>query len=294
MASLLGFLGALGDSVSNDGSQSYLTRLNNASDPEASLQRQAASQQAQAQSALSSYQGNNPLEILQMQAKTNPEIAAKLLAYQVAQNAALKPDWKMQEVDGSLVRYDANDPEGKVETVFGGGLGGKKNETMVKGEGDLRKEFDGLSKDYRVVQDAYNKIRNTAQDPSAAGDLSLIFSYMKILDPASTVREGEFANAQNAAGVPTQIQNLWNRAKTGERLAPEQRDDFLRQSENLYNAQATTYDSSVGKYRELATEYGYSPDRIVKPTVRGDGKPPVDKTALLKKIEELKKQKGVQ
>lgn len=228
-------------------------------------------------------------------AMIDPSLMPELIKYKMAKEAAMKPDWKVQEVDGALVRYNANDPT-KAEPIYGlGGTGsGLPSKDLVKGEGELRKEFDNLNKDYRVVQDAYNKIQTTSQDPSAAGDLSLIFSYMKLLDPSSTVREGEFATAQNAAGVPVQIQNLWNRAKTGERLSPEQRADFLRQSENIFNSQAMTYDSGVEKYRGLATEYGYNPDRIVKPAKRGDANSAAKKDALIKKLEALKKQKGVQ
>ena len=38
--------------------------------------------------------------------------------------------------------------------------------------------------------------------PDAAGDMALIFSYMKMLDPNSTVREGEYATAQDAGSIP--------------------------------------------------------------------------------------------
>lgn len=188
-----------------------------------------------------------------------------------AEMANKRPEYKVQEINGQLVRYNPDDPNTPPQVIFGGT--GGMNPKVVQGEGDLRKEFDGLNKDYRVVSDAYNKIAKTSQDPSAAGDLSLIFSYMKILDPGSTVREGEFATAQNAAGVPVQIQNLWNRAQNGERLAPEQRADFLNQAKNLYDAQSQNYESGVTKYRDLATEYGYNPDRIVKPLAKKNDKP---------------------
>lgn len=255
------------------------------------LEQDKFNQEQEKQSRLQqlfSQPNQDPVATLQQAAQIDPALIPKLLEYQIAQQNAQKPDWKYQEIDGALVRYNANDPNAKPEAVYGGGQGGNgvPNEKMVKGEGELRKEFDNLTKDYRIIQDAYNKIQSTASDPSAAGDLSLIFSYMKLLDPASTVREGEFATAQNAAGVPVQIQNLWNRAKTGERLAPEQRSDFLRQSENLYKAQASTYDSGVNKYRGLASEYGYNPDRIVKPV---DRKTAPQKLTKEQAIEELRK-----
>jgi hypothetical protein len=35
---------------------------------------------------------------------------------------------------------------------------------------------------------------------------------MKMLDPTSVVREGEFATAQNAASIPIKIVNMYNKA----------------------------------------------------------------------------------
>ena len=134
------------------------------------------------------------------------------------------------------------------------------------GPGDvstMRQQFNQLSKEFVVVRDSYGRIQATTDDTSAAGDLALIFSYMKILDPNSVVRETEFANAQNAAGVPDQIRNLWNRLMTGERLNPGQRQDFLRQSTNLFQAQLSSHLGLEQQYRQAAASGGLPPDQVV-------------------------------
>jgi hypothetical protein len=234
-------------------------------------------QEAERQSALAELTkqlsgGGSIEQFLGGAAQYDPRYAGSLIDYKVSQEKmkaeqekAKQPNWQVKEVNGQLVSYDANNPVAGATPITGGG------QTLpdVKGETDLRKEFDNLNKDYRIISDSYNKIKKVEQSPSAAGDLSLIFSYMKLLDPASTVREGEFATAQNAAGIPTQIQNIWNKAQSGERLAPEQRADFLNQAKNLYQAQSQSYSSGVEKYRGLAKDYGYNPDRIVKPITEG-------------------------
>ena len=131
-------------------------------------------------------------------------------------------------------------------------------------EVNLRREFNNRQevKDYRTVEAAYNSVQAAARNPSAAGDLSLIFAYMKILDPGSVVREQEFANAQNAAGVPDRIRNLYNRALNGQRLNPNQRNDFLSQARNLYQSRRQNYDQISNEYRSYAQDYGVSPDRV--------------------------------
>jgi hypothetical protein len=129
----------------------------------------------------------------------------------------------------------------------------------------LRTERSDLptTKATQQVSAAYNKIQEAAKNPSAAGDLSLIFSYMKILDPGSTVREGEFANAQNAAGWTDQARNAYNRALNGERLNENQRQDFLKQSENLYRGQKNLQDQIDNQYVALAKKAGVDPKDVI-------------------------------
>jgi hypothetical protein len=50
------------------------------------------------------------------------------------------------------------------------------------------------------------------------------------------VREGEFATAQNATGVPERIQNIYNKVVSGERLNASQRNSFKGQAKKLYES----------------------------------------------------------
>jgi hypothetical protein len=101
-------------------------------------------------------------------------------------------------------------------------------------EGKMRKEYNEQTKPYQEVKSAYGRLLSS--EDNAVGDLSLIFAYMKMLDPGSVVREGEFATAQNAAGVPEQIRNMYNKAVSGERLNKSQRESFKSQAKGLYNS----------------------------------------------------------
>lgn len=127
-------------------------------------------------------------------------------------------------------------------------------------EKKLRDEYVKLTGDYTTVRDAYRRVG--AAEDSAAGDLSLIFSYMKMLDPASVVREAEFANAQNAAGVPERIRNMYNKALTGERLGENQRTEFKVQAAGLMKA-AGLREAEVRKGLEPSIkQYGLSAENI--------------------------------
>ena len=116
------------------------------------------------------------------------------------------------------------------------------------------------SKPYIQLRDAYQRVK--AAKPDAAGDLSLIFAYMKILDPNSVVREQEFANAQNAAGVPDRIRNLYNQVKEGVRLNPEQRRQFLAQADSLFENARTNQKQVRGTYSNRAKQWGI-PENMV-------------------------------
>lgn len=137
------------------------------------------------------------------------------------------------------------------------------NEPDFDVESKLRGEFTKATKDFVQVRDAYGRIRASAKDPSAAGDLALIFNYMKVLDPGSTVREGEFATAQNSAGIPGRLRAQYNSVVNGERLAPEQRGDFVNRAGSLYGQQEDFYKQVEGRYSTLAEQYNAAPERVV-------------------------------
>lgn len=126
-----------------------------------------------------------------------------------------------------------------------------------------RDEFSKASQDFVKVGDAYTQIRNVAKQPSAAGDLSLIFSYMKMLDPGSTVREGEFANAQNAGGVGDRIVAQYNKLLRGERLSEPQRADFVSQARTVYDSAKTRHGGVEKRFRGLAQKSGIDPDLVI-------------------------------
>ena len=153
-------------------------------------------------------------------------------------------------------------------------------EKRVKNEATLlRKEFDSqpMVKAYKGVAVEFDKMKSAASVPSAPGDLALIFSFMKMLDPTSAVRETEFANAQNATGVPEQIRNQWNKLKDGKRLGDDQRKEFMNQAGGFYSAQKKAYDSEVKRFQELAKRTGVDSENVAL-AIDDDDVAPADAT----------------
>lgn len=133
------------------------------------------------------------------------------------------------------------------------------------GISQLRREFTALPevKEFREVDNAYRRMLPAIQNPSPAGDISLIFGYMKGQDPTSTVREGEFATAQNAGSLPESVVNMYNKALSGERLNPRQRQDFYTQTRYAHTARQERFNQIRGEYEREATILGYDPQRVL-------------------------------
>lgn len=144
------------------------------------------------------------------------------------------------------------------------GDGAPSEKDLFERSDKLRDEYNAQSKEFITVANSYQRIVDSASEPSAAGDLALIFNYMKVLDPGSTVREGEFANASNSGSVPDRIVALHNRVLRGERLSSDQRDDFVKRAEKLYAGQEARHEETVKtRYTELSKKSGVDPSRVV-------------------------------
>jgi hypothetical protein len=130
-------------------------------------------------------------------------------------------------------------------------------------ENTFRDEFTRAVSPYVAVRDANEKVKAGVKADSAAGDMATIFAYMKILDPGSTVREGEYATAEQARGVPETILNLYNKTMTGQKLTAEQRKDFSGRAQDIVDAQKPLFDAAKTRYTEMAKRGGLNPQNIV-------------------------------
>tara|TARA_R110000796_G_scaffold242990_1_gene365352 strand:- start:1976 stop:3433 length:1458 start_codon:yes stop_codon:yes gene_type:complete len=128
-----------------------------------------------------------------------------------------------------------------------------------------RKEFSSLPpvKQFSGQTSAYGRVIASVDDPSPSGDLALIFNFMKVLDPGSVVREGEFATAQNAGGIDQRTRGLYNRITSGERLTPEQRADFADRATRLYSEAQGQYQSLAEQYAGFAEQAGLPVDQVI-------------------------------
>jgi hypothetical protein len=137
----------------------------------------------------------------------------------------------------------------------------------------LRDDFQRDTKEMFLVRDHYARMLTAAEAPAdentrGPADMALIFSYMKMLDPTSVVREGEYATAQNAGSVPQNIITMYNNMRTGDKLHPDVRKGFIDQGNKIYGAIEGQHQASVKGYEDLSRRLGQDPANIIKPLQR--------------------------
>jgi len=151
-------------------------------------------------------------------------------------------------------------PADKPSGGTGSGGGDRKQETA------LRKEFNGRQevKNFGVARQQFYTVRDLAKkaNPTAQDDIAIIFGFMKTLDPGSTVREGEFATAQNAGGVPDTVLNLYERVQNGQRLNPQQRNRMAQAAYASYNRFREAYNTTADSFGALARRDGIDPKAV--------------------------------
>jgi hypothetical protein len=125
----------------------------------------------------------------------------------------------------------------------------------------LRTSFLGQAKPYIEISQAYRKI--VSAPDTAPGDMSKIFGYMKILDPGSTVREGEYASAENARGIPEAIRAQYNKVVEGTRLTADQRNKFDQAAGALINSQKTQFETLKTFYSDAALRQNANPKNVI-------------------------------
>jgi len=127
----------------------------------------------------------------------------------------------------------------------------------------IRKEFKAETKDFFTSQNGFSKVKNAAKLKTAPGDMALLFGFMKTIDPRSTVREGEYATAEQARGIPARIIGLYNKAIDGQKLTDTDRERFIEAARSGYNAYLDQYKDIVDDYETIIGERGIDPISVL-------------------------------
>lgn len=231
-----GLIGLVGSSIDPDGWGKMMGEKR-AQDLQPSLVRKGVAEAGAAESDTS---------VKATEAKYADQKARAALDEAAAQLGLTKAQTNQAKAAASKLSAETNQ---LVAEAASGGDPSKRFEAEQK----LRKEYSDQTKPFVEVKEAYRRVQ--ASDNTGPGDIALIYGYMKMLDPGSVVREGEFATASNSSGVPVAIQNLYNKAISGQRLTDGQRKTFKSQAGKLAGAAEIREKEVRGGIETVAKSY---------------------------------------
>lgn len=185
---------------------------------------------------------------------TSPKEAAPTeLSRLMTEMSALPPDSPMRRVYQQQISKITTHAPGTSVSINNGQKG---FDNTLK----LRADFRGepIYKAHQDVQSAYAQIQEGLKMQSPAGDLAGATKIMKLLDPGSVVRESELGMAMAATGALDRLMNYSDRVIKGTKLTPNQRQDFQKLADALYQESGKQYNTKRGEYQGIAERNGLS------------------------------------
>jgi hypothetical protein len=132
----------------------------------------------------------------------------------------------------------------------------------IEEEARLRNEYSKRTENLSAAERNFSIIQTSAADDSGAGDIALVTSFMKMLDPGSVVRETEFATAANAGGLLGRLSSIADRVESGKFLSAQQRADFERLAGEYLNAAKEQEVNVQAGYQRIVEGYGLDPVNV--------------------------------
>jgi hypothetical protein len=153
----------------------------------------------------------------------------------------------------------------------------------------MRTNYEKERKDRKIqpVLSAYRRMHNLIsrkEEITGMDDIAIVFSFMKLLDPGSVVRESEFETAANAGPRAKWFARQWNRFITGGRFTQADRKGFLRSSLTLVKPAMDEDKELQRKYISMSRRYGYPAAFVIPPSTRYFDLPGTKDDAAIRKI----------
>jgi hypothetical protein len=131
-------------------------------------------------------------------------------------------------------------------------------------ESKLRDEFQKRTKNYRELDGTYATIVESSKAKTGPGDIALITSFMKMLDPGSVVRDTEFATARDTAGLYDRLANQAQKFRSGQIFAldSKQRQEYVNLSKQYLDAAKKKADREKEDLSIVVRNYNLNPDNV--------------------------------
>jgi hypothetical protein len=140
--------------------------------------------------------------------------------------------------------------------------GGLDPDKIFGYEEKIRKEYQTRTGKYRELDGTFSNIKTSAASANGPGDIALITSFMKMLDPGSVVRETEFATGRDTAGLYANLQNQLQKAQNGQFLNATQRKQYVTLSQQYLDASKKRADEEKQSLGKVVKNYGLNPENV--------------------------------
>jgi len=128
---------------------------------------------------------------------------------------------------------------------------------------DLSERSAKFFKDDIETANQYNLIKNLTQNPTPTGDTTLLYSLFKVLDPTSTVREGEVNMVMQSRSIPNQLKGYAQKIAGGGSLLPKERQEILKIAEQRVNVRKSNVEKNRKAFIDNAKRFDLDPDVYV-------------------------------
>lgn len=146
-------------------------------------------------------------------------------------------------------------------------------------EDSLRGEFLANTKDFTQAVRQFSILDTIADDATGATDMALVFTYMKILDPTSVVRDSEFGLAASTdlgtfEGISLNTINKVLRGQTV--LTPKQRASLISAARGATLGAYKAYESMRDAFKTVVDIRDLNPDAVLVDFTQGLNLPQFD------------------
>jgi len=208
-----------------------------------------------------------PMAVAQGAPKREP-VPSAIAEYKFAQDQGFKGSFQ----DFELAKRAAAAPKVAVDL---------KDPTAVamaglKLQSDIRQDFKGP----KDTATAYQTMYNAATNPTQKGDTTMLYTFFKVLDPQSTVREGEIEMIKQSRSIPEKFKGMAQKLANGQTLLESERADLLNQAYQYVSNQQRGVSETIDMYKDYAKSFGLNPDKAV-PNPFADIKKPPSKTVTI-------------
>ncbi len=117
--------------------------------------------------------------------------------------------------------------------------------------------------DASALSATYQNLVAAAENPNPINDVTLVFGFYKMIDPTSTVREGEYDTLLKSSSIPDRIKNSIEQVSKGTKLTPKQRQEIIDAAYNRVEAKKKSVNEAFNVHSSALKTLNVDPNQYL-------------------------------